>query len=347
MARADREAPHAIARGERAHRPRCEARALEVSARRWLEPETVALSDRCAHLDEQFTVHEARDHTEFYAPIVGLRSRDVLTSLAPAVHATGEAAREDLDQRLHFFEGRRHEGASCDLREELAVSLGDRGNELRLLLPPFDLQASDPRLGDLGEVIPRAKVLCRDQVSTVEFGPGHLVAQDVVLAARLGAGTAVGGALGDHPGHEALARIRDAERAVHERFQAELRHGRPDLADVPKRVLARQHHAIDAESFHHPRAGDIVHRHLGGAVDLEAGIDSLDESHQPDVLHDRRIDPAIDALPEVGECVSELTRLHQDVEGEIDPRTPSVGDQACLFELIERELRAVIPCVEL
>ena len=62
-----------------------------------------------------------------------------------------------------------------------------------------------------------------------------------------------------------------------------------DGTDVVERVLAREHDTIDAQLGHHARAGLVVHRHLRRAVDLEAGIDALDESNDSDVLHDGRV----------------------------------------------------------
>ena len=45
-------------------------------------------------------------------------------------------------------------------------------------------------------------------------------------------------------------------------------------------------------------AARVVHGHLRRAVDLELGIDALDQPNEPDVLHDRRVDAAIDRLAE-------------------------------------------------
>jgi hypothetical protein len=49
----------------------------------------------------------------------------------------------------------------------------------------------------------------------------------------------------------------------------------------------------------------------------------------------------------VRERVLQFTRLEEDVEREVDACAVSVGDEAGLFELVERELRALIAGVEL
>ena len=279
--------------------------------------------------------------------VVGLRAGDVGTARAAAVHAAGEPSTEDLYERTHLLERGRREGAVLHAIEELAVSLGDRRDVLGFLLAALDLEAADPGVRDLLKVIVGAEVLGGDEVAAVEFLAVRGVGEHVVLAARLRARAAVRAALGDHPRHVALAGVGDAERAVHEGFEAEPGYGRADRADVVERVLACEHHALDAQLLQEHRAARVVDRHLRGAVDLEAGIDALDEANEPDVLNDGRVDAAIDAGAEVRERVLQFTRLEEDVEREVDACAVSVGDEAGLFELVERKLRALVAGVEL
>jgi hypothetical protein len=137
-------------------------------------------------------------------------------------------------------------------------------------------------------VVVRGEVLRRDQVAAVELAAGQDVVERVVLAARLDARAAVRGALADHPRHVALAAVRDAQRAVHERLEADVGHRLANRAHVVERVLAGEHHALDPDLAHHARAARVVHRHLRRPVDLELGVDALDEPHDAEVLHDRR-----------------------------------------------------------
>ena len=74
----------------------------------------------------------------------------------------------------------------------------------------------------------------------------------------------------------------------------------------------------------------VVHRHLRRPVNLEAGIDALDEADESDVLHDRRVDAAIDCLAEQHERVGELGGLDEDVEREVDARAARVREAAGL-----------------
>jgi hypothetical protein len=84
---------------------------------------------------------------------------------------------------------------------------------------------------------------------------------------------------------------------------------------------------------------------------LEAGIDALDEAHQPHVLHDRSIDTAIDRLAEENEGIDELARLEQRVQREVDARpaqwTPATVRETARFgDFIEGELRPFIARIE-
>ena len=195
-------------------------------------------------------------------------------------------------------------------------------------------------------MLPRTEVLGRDQIAAVEFGTGIEIPEHIILPARLRTRATIGAALGDHPGHIALTGVRDAQRAMDERLETERRHGGANAPDVVQRVLAREDHARDAEPLHHARAGPVVDGHLRGPVDLERRIHTLDEADQPDILDDRGIDAAVDALAEIDQRVVQLARLDQDIEREVDPRPALVGHKARLLEFVERELGAFIPRVE-
>ena len=133
---------------------------------------------------------------------------------------------------------------------------------------------------------------------------------------------------------------------MHEGLEAEVGDGRADAPDVVQRVLAGQHHAFDAEAPHHAGAALVVHRHLGGAVDLETGIHHLDEAHEADVLHDGGVDAPVDARTQVGQAIAEFGGLHQRIERHIDPHTAFVRDLAGGGEFIEGELGALVAGVE-
>lgn len=76
-------------------------------------------------------------------------------------------------------------------------------------------------------------------------------------------------------------------------------------------------------------------------------VHRLDHANQADVLHDRRINAAVDALAEVLQRLGHLVRLDQDVEREVDARPALMSDQAGLLQLVHRELGPVVARVEL
>ena len=129
---------------------------------------------------------------------------------------------------------------------------------------------------------------------------------------------------------------------MHEGLEAELRYRLADRPDVFEGVLARQYHPLHAESLHNARAGGIVHRHLRRAMDLELRIHPLNEPHDAEILHDGRIDAAVDALTEIGERLPQFLGLDQHIEREVDPCATGVGDGACLGELVQGELGALV-----
>src|ERR1051325_6944714 len=169
-----------------------------------LESQPVAKFDLPIDLDDQMAAIASDDYAEQLTAVVRLRPGDVVTPGATAIHAAGESPAVDLDQRLHLFFRRGRPLRIAEPVQPLAVRPRDRRDVFGLLLSPFDLEATDPGLGDRGEVIERPQVARGNQIPAIELGTGRFVAEDVVLAARLRAGSAVRASLGDHPRHEAL-----------------------------------------------------------------------------------------------------------------------------------------------
>jgi hypothetical protein len=108
--------------------------------------------------------------------------------------------------------------------------------------------------------------------------------------AGLRACAAVGAAAADGLAGEALARVRDAERAVHEYLERVCRWPRGWLRDVVEGELAREDDARGAEGggeLHRARVGA---GHLRGGVHRELGGDGAGEAHDGEVLHDDGVD---------------------------------------------------------
>ena len=133
---------------------------------------------------------------------------------------------------------------------------------------------------------------------------------------------------------------------MHEGLEPELGDRGPDRPDIRERVLARQHHAGDAHLAHQPGPGFVVHRELRRAVDLEARVDLLDEANRAHVLHQRGVDPAVDALAQVEQRLAQLRRFEEHVEGEVDAGAARVRQAAGLLQVLEAQLCVVIARVE-
>src|SRR5689334_4280513 len=131
------------------------------------------------------------DHAELAAAVVGMLARDVRAAGATAVHAAGESAAVDLHERLDRFRARRGAVAGREAIEEAAIAAGHGRDVLGALLAPLDLEASDARVGDLGEVVGRREILGRDEVAAVELLVRVQIGEDVILATGLRARAAV------------------------------------------------------------------------------------------------------------------------------------------------------------
>ncbi len=215
--------------------------------------------------------------------------------------------------------------------EKIPVAVRHGRHVFGFLLAAFHLQRMDAGVGDLGEMLPRAEVPGGDQVAAVQLRAARGIGQHVVLAARLGAGSPVGAAFRNHAGHVALPRVRDAERAVDEALQHQLRDRAPDGADVVQGILSREHHAVASQVAQDAGAALVVHGHLGRAVNLQIGVQLADEPHRAEVLHDGGVDAAINALAEMVQRVVQLGRLEEDVERQIDPGPVRVRQAAGLL----------------
>jgi len=232
---------------DRPHAPDPEAAVAFDGAVGMLEAEPIAALDRLRDYNDQLVLFAPNHFAEYRAAVVGLGAGHVVPPRAAAVHPAGEAAREDLHQGLDFGRCGRTPVARGKSVEKDAVAVRHGRHVFGFLLAAFDLERVDAGVGDLGEMLPGAEVPGGDQVAAVQLRAARGIRQDVVLAARLGAGSPVGAALGNHAGHVTLSRVRDAERAVDEALQHQLRDCTPDGADVVQGILTREHHAVASQ----------------------------------------------------------------------------------------------------
>ena len=267
-----------------------------------LEAKSIANRNGMCGFDNEIGALVALDIPDQQSAIVRLRTRDVLAAIATTVHAPGVSAAEYLHQRFNLFDRRRKPTlAAREGVEPSAIRFRNGGDVLRLLLATFDLEAADPELRELLEMIVCREILRRNEIAAVERVTGRCIGKGIVLPTRLRARSAVGRAFTDHAGHETLSGVRDAQRPVYECFETELRYRLADRANVLEGVLARQNHALDAEALHDARAARVVDGHLRRTVHLQLRIHLLDEPHDAQILYDRRIYSTVDTLAQVGE----------------------------------------------
>src|SRR5690348_8132069 len=82
-------------------------------------------------------------------------------------------------------------------------------------------------------------------------------------------------------------------------------------------------------------------------MDLQARVHLVDEPYGAQVLDDGGVDAAVDAPPEMMQRVTQLGGFEEDVEGEIDAGAMGMRQEAGLLEVIQSQLRAFVPGIEL
>ncbi len=133
---------------------------------------------------------------------------------------------------------------------------------------------------------------------------------------------------------------------MHERLDADTRHRGVNRAEVVDRVLPGHHDTRDTQVSGRFCAGNVVHRHLRRAVDLELRVHRPNQSNESEVLHDDGVNAAMHRRAQELERRYELRWLDEHIQGVIDPRTVRVRDGARALELIKGELGTVVPRVE-
>ena len=163
--------------------------------------------------------------------------------------------------------------------------------------------------------------------------------------AGLGAEAAVAAALAEHRAHIALAGHRHAQRAMHEGLHLE--GGRADdLPDLLLRALAGQHDAGKAHLLEHFGPLDVVHHHLGGAVQPKRRRAPAQQRRRARVLHDDRVDPRRAGGFGVGEKLRDLILAHDDIERQVDPDAPDVAAADGIRQMLQGKIFGAAAGVE-
>ena len=209
--------------------------------------------------------------------------------------------------------------------EELAVVVHGGGDIERGFLAAFDLERGHPGAGEIvdgraaGEVLHRknepARVLTMF-INMVNSGGGVENGFERV-AAGVGAGAAVAGAVAQQGGIEAQAGIRIAQGAVQEGL--DLGGGLlGDAADFVEGEFAREGDAPEAQPRGGADAFEVVEGHLRGGVQAQGGEMPPRQPRHAEILHDDRVDAAVGAQAEGADEIGQFGVADQRVEGDVD-----------------------------
>ena len=281
-----------------------------------------------------------------HAAMLGEPPLDQFLVVDPLQEARGEAAREALRQvgllRLGQFQA-----TSCASRfERLAIGRRRHRDILRALQPPFDLQAADPGRQQLGHQVPRRQVLRTQQVRLLpQVAQLAINNQLIRLPARLGTLPAVRAPPPQRLAGQALAAVGDTQGPMDEDldFGAGLL-GNP--SDLGNRKFPRQDDPFDPQFPHEFHPAGVGQRHLGGTMNRQRRGQFADQRHQPQVLHNDRIDPRPGDGGQVFGGSVEFTREHQRVERDIAPHTERAQQAHRLGERFEGEIGGPMAGVE-
>ncbi len=309
LAAVEREVPDAAADLALAGEPALDEQALAARER-----------PRRAHDDELAAApaHDAQRLAHLEAPVIAAPAVDEPPVIHAAQEARARAAREHLQCGLARGLERRGGGRRRDRRVDRgAVEADRRAHVLGALEPALDLHRGHAERDQIGDRGGRLEVLRGQEVGRVAEVAERAVDHEAVReAARLGAGAAVRAAAADRLAREALARVGDAERAVHEDLQ--LHGGRAaDRGDLVDRELAGEDHARRAELLRELDGRGVGARHLRGRVDRQPGGERAGEAGEAEVLHDDRVGGGLGAGVDRGLDERQLVVEDQGVQGDV------------------------------
>ena len=311
-------------------------------------PELEDIADRELMLggDGRYAVARFCHTTDEGAAIVRtLIAHDVVSALTFKIRR-GEPAGESLLKRTAFVLGWASRRKCALLRihpvEHATVHQHDSRHVIGRLHTALDLKRRDVGSRQIGKQIDRAEVLRREQMlarrrKRVSLGS---IVQFVGQAARLRAQAAVGGAAPNHGGHEALAGIADAQRAMTERLDFDARLGTHlrEMGDFLHGKLAGERDALGTHAGGSADAGSVARVHLRGNMQADVGKRACDLARKTDILDDERIGPCAPRLASAFERATHLTWQHDDVQRDVDLHAPQMRVIARLLERGDSEV---------
>ena len=156
---------------------------------------------------------------------------------------------------------------------------------------------------------------------------------------------AIGTALAERFAGEALAGVRDAERAVDESFQRDRRFTK--LGEFAERSFAGDDDAFDAEPFHKRDACRRGDGHLRRGVDFHAEPEFLRQHGQSQILDEHRVHAGGVKRDELAFGRRQLVGEDQDVERGITADVVVVEKLHERRQLVVSEIIGALPGIEL
>ena len=180
----------------------------------------------------------------------------------------------------------------------MAVGAGDDGGIIGGFGAALDLQAVDPGVAELVQMVDHAHIAGIHDVRALfiledgEIFAGALfLHQRVLVPAGLGTLAAVGVAAGHIVAEQAAARIGHAHGPVAERLKLQLRRDAfTDAEDLPQAQLPRKHNAAGAEIEPALRAGVVCDRLLRRHVALAVRGVFPGHHERTEIREDQRVD---------------------------------------------------------
>ena len=208
------------------------------------------------------------------------------------------------------------------LVQQRAVMGGDVLHIAHVLVAALDLEAADAGVHQRSEVRALVVVLHREDVLLVGDDAALRVGDGVGQAAGLRAVAAVGAAAGLGVADEALAGVRDTQRAVDEELQRRAVNLRGNRLDLLQRQFARQHDLRETGVLQEARLFGRADVGLRRGVQVDRRQVKFQQAH---VLHDQRVRPRLVHLPDHLACRGEFVVAQDGVERDEDAAAEAVG----------------------
>ena len=231
--------------------------------------------------------------------------------------------------------------------ERASISVHHTCNVEGLLVSAFDLDGRNARRLQLTQVREHVHVLrVHDEGAAIVLLDGEMHARTLLLleriapAARLRAMALVSRTTRQIRADEATSGNGHAHGTMHEGL--DLKVGRrlgAHAGNVVQAHLTRAHDAPCAQLVPHARGGSVGHRRLRAHMERHVRRVLLRQSKGAQVGNDERVNTrCINGTEELGQLI-DVSRIHENVAGNVNLYACSMGDLNRLGDLIHREVR--------